>query len=362
VIDKLIRLIGTVTLLAVGPTAFPAEDGAGPQPPPDPPSRERIQQLLRDPNPHLRAYAVYNLGRHFPKDAAEITPLTSDKDAGVRRAAIFSLGLLQTDSQTDTFLQALKDLHYGVRRAAVFALGNLRSRRAMQGVVLALKDRDPMVRQLAILALARTGSKSLAPKIIPMLKDESPRVRRTAAFALGILRDRSALEPLKRLHRNRKRSQPSERMERANKSVQVTLKKKLNLSDKFLHFMETINMLSEASGVEIRVDDEILFRLNISATDPKNLDNIRLVMWNVPFETALGQVVRTINAYSYVESGIINISSNRYAAYDTPVALEVAGAMALLGDRKALSEIRKYSRDPRAGARARQLLREVTGR
>jgi len=326
------------------------------------PSREKLLKLLPSENAHLRAYAVYNVAYRFPGEAARLAPFISDADPLVRRAAIFSLGLLHVEAETERFLEALKDADYGVRRAAVFAIGNIKSRKAIAGVARALKDNDSVVRQLAALAAARAGAKAFAPRLISLLRDESPRVRRAAACALGMLGDRSALAPLKRLYRDRKRSQASKAILTANEKVRETLKKELNLDYKFLYFMETLDKLSQAAGVEIRVDDEVLFRLNTSAAEPENLKSIRLAMWKVPFEKALGKIVQTVGEYYYVESGTINISSTSYRAYDTPVALEVAGAMALLGERSAIADVRDFLKDPRYRRRARQLLQGVTGR
>lgn len=326
------------------------------------PSREKLQQLLQDPNPLLRSYAVYNIAYRFPDDAASLARFVSDASPHVRRAAIFSLGLFRFDAATKQFLQALRDPDYGVRRAAVFALGNIASGEAMQGVERALTDEDSMVRQLAVLAVARTRNKGSVPKLISRLGDESPRVRRAAACALGMLGDRSALDPLKRLYRNRRSSQPPKRMLAANEKVRQALTKKLNLNYEFLHFVETLDRLSQASGTEIRLDDEVLFQLNTSASDPDNLASIRVVMWKVPFEKALAKIAETVEAYYYIESGTINISSRTYRAYDTPVSLEVAGAMALLGENAALAEVRTFLGDPQFRTRAREIWRAVTGR
>jgi hypothetical protein len=212
---------------------------------------------------------------------------------------------------------------------------------ALEKVSLALGDADPLVRQLAALAIARTGDRTYATKVIGLLEDESPRVRRAAAFALGTLGDANALDALRQLYRDRQASEPSGRLAAANREVEKTMKKRVNLDCKFVHFGQILEKLSEVSGIEIRVDDELLFKLNTSAADPQNLRTFRLAMWDVPFETALQRVVQTVGGYSCIESGRINISSSSYAAYDTPLRLEVAAAMALLGDRSALGEVRK---------------------
>ncbi len=346
-------LLAGLTLLCGG---CPAESGAVS----GSPTREELGKLLAHSDPHLRAYAVYNVAYRFSEDAANLVNFITDPAPQVRRAAIFSLGLLEFESETNRFIQALKDDHYGVRRATVFALGNIRTARASAALSQAFRDKDSVVRQLAALAIARGEGKEHVSRLLPLLNDESPRVRRAAACALGTMGDPSAIEPLKKLYRDRKCSEPAEALARANAEVEKALKKKVNLDYKFIHFLETLDRLSEVSGVEIRVDDEVLFMLNTSATDPENLNSIRLAMWDVPFGAALRKVVETVGAYSYVEAGTINIASKRYEAYDTPVRLEAAAAMAFLGDRSGLSELRKLQDDLRFGRRARELLRAVS--
>ncbi len=325
------------------------------------PSRQELASLLGDKSPHMRAYAVYNLAYRFPQDARELVPFISDADPWVRRAAIFSLGLFRSETETERFIQALKDDHYGVRRAAIFALGNIGTPRAMEGASEALRDSDPVVRQLAALALGRARDKTCVPGLVPLLRDESPRVRRAAACALGMLGDPSALEPLRQLYRNRRCSEPGAQLATANRTVEKALDRQVNLDCKFIHFLEMLDKLSETAGVEIRVDDEVLFMLNTAATDPQNLNSIRLAMWGVPFEKALRKFVETIRAHYYVESGMVNISSRSYETFDTPIRMEVAAAMAFLGDRSGLSEVRKLVEDRRFGPRARELLRAGAG-
>jgi hypothetical protein len=326
------------------------------------PSRAELAKLLDGQDTHLRAYAVYTIAYRFSEDAAELVRFCSDPDPLVRRAAIFCLGLLRHETAKEAFVQALKDPHYGVRRAAVFALGNLATADALDKVSQSLDDADPLVRQLAAFAISRSGDKSYVPRLIPLLQDESPRVRRAAAFALGSLGDPSALASLRQLYRDRKSSEPAERIAAANREVEKAMKKNVNLDCKFVHFVQILDKLSEVSGIEIRVDDEVLFKLNTSAADPTNLSTFRLSMWDVPFETALQKVVQTVGGYYYIESGVVNISSSSYAAYDTPLRLEVAAAMALLGDRSALGEVRKYSSDRRFGKRAQDLLAAIGAR
>lgn len=328
-------------------------------PPPAAPSRSDLTQLLEGKDSHLRAYGVYSMAYHFSEDAAELVRFCSDPDPLVRRAAVFCLGLLRQEAAKGDFARALKDPHYGVRRAAVFALGNLATADAIEKVAQALDDADPLVRQLVAFAISRSRDETYAPKLIGLLEDPSPRVRRAAAFGLGTLGDPGALAALRQLYRDRQSSEPSERLAAANRLVRSAMKKKVNLDCKFVYFGQILEKLSEMSGIEIRVDDELLFKVNTSAADPQNLRTFRLAMWDVPFETALQRVVQTVGGYSYIESGILNISSSTYAAYDTPLRLEVAAAMGLLGDKSALSDVRKYVNDRRFGKRAKDLLAAV---
>jgi hypothetical protein len=361
-IDKLTSVTWMTRILFVGLLAWCGACLGEAEPARSAPSREKLRDLLNDESPFLRAYAVYNVASRFPGELPNLVRFTSDTEPLVRRAAIFSLGLLRFESATEHFLRALEDPHYGVRRAAVFALGNNPSPEAAEGLRRALKDSDSTVRQLSALAMGKASNKASVRYLLPLLGDASPRVRRAAACALGALGDPSALGHLKRLYRDPKRAQPHEPLFLADKKIGETLKKELNLDYKFLHFVETLDRLSQAAGVEITVDDEVLFLLNTSAPAPENLNSIKLAMWNVPFEKALVRIVQTVGAYCYVESGRINVSSKAYQAYDTPVALEVAGAMALLGDRRALAEVREFLPDRRFRERARNILRAVTGR
>jgi HEAT repeat protein len=357
------RFARTILLLfSSGLFVICAIGSAETQPPSSGPSRQDLAKLLESTDAHMRAYAVYAVAYRFSEDAGDLASFLSDADPWVRRAATFCLGLLRSEPETDRFVQALQDEHYGVRRAAVFALGNVATPKALEAISHALKDDDSVVRQLGILAVARAGDSTCVPRLIAMLNDESPRVRRAAACALGILGDRSALPELRRLYQNRRASDPAEAVATTNNKVEEALKRRVNLDCKFIHFAEILDKLSETSGVEIRVDDEVLFKLNTSATDPENLNSIRLSMWGIPFETALKKIADTLGAHYYVESGTINIASKNYIVYDTPVRMEVAAAMALLGDQSGLREVRKYLTHRVYGRRAHELLRAAEAR
>ena len=123
-----------------------------------------------------------------------ISPLSeslSDPDAGVRAAAVESLGMLgpATASETNAIAKLASDTDPGVRRAALQSLLNLR---APANVTLmatrpALGDSSPPVRAAAAYALWQLGraAEPAIPELMIALNDKSPNVRTAAAFALG---------------------------------------------------------------------------------------------------------------------------------------------------------------------------------
>ena len=114
-----------------------------------------------------RARAVYEMQRHgAPPDAALLTALLKDPDAGVRAAAVFAAGV-QGGQAADGAAKA----QAGVAAAA-------------------LKDADPMVRRRAAEALVRMGQSADRPSLAPvadiyaLLNDQDRFVRWAGRLAL----------------------------------------------------------------------------------------------------------------------------------------------------------------------------------
>lgn len=106
----------------------------------------------------LRA-ALYGLGEQGSKDdAGVLLPYLSAREAGVRRAAVTSLGWLGTDASTPLLVNALADPSPGVSRAARWALEMRASRLEAEPLwTLAADGAAPHVRRNALLLIARIG-------------------------------------------------------------------------------------------------------------------------------------------------------------------------------------------------------------
>jgi cyclophilin family peptidyl-prolyl cis-trans isomerase/HEAT repeat protein len=63
-------------------------------------------------------------------------------------------------------------------------------------LVRAARYTDPIVRRRAALAMGRIGDTAAVPNLVELLADPDTAVQRDAAFSLGLLRARSAVEPL----------------------------------------------------------------------------------------------------------------------------------------------------------------------
>lgn len=122
---------------------------------------------------------------------APLSESLSDPDAGVRAAAVESLGMLgpATASQTNAIAKLASDADAGVRRAAIQSLLNLRAPAdvTLRATRPALSDSSAPVRAAAAYALWQLGREAepAIPELMIALNDESPSVRAAAAFALG---------------------------------------------------------------------------------------------------------------------------------------------------------------------------------
>jgi HEAT repeat protein len=130
----------------------------------------------------------------------EITPFLADPDAGVRAAAVSALGsvnMMSTDprdsrerdpeSASPRIRNALKDSSPLVRAAAAKALGDMRSDDDLALIVAALDDPDASVAISAANAIQEIpGNSAAAPALTRVYRDakEPPAVRKQALLAL----------------------------------------------------------------------------------------------------------------------------------------------------------------------------------
>lgn len=311
-------------------------------------------KLLGDENAYKRVYAIYNIGRRNISAQEKLLEAVKDVNPWVRRAAVFSLGLNPDEKMMPVFEKALTDENYGVRRAAVIAVGNPKNKSSAPLLQKALKDKDWQVRELAVIAIAMNGMKESIPQIIPLLSDESFRVRRTAARALGSLGDKSAIEPLKKLMADieSKKNKPA-----VEKDVRAKLDRVASYPYGFIHFPEIMDKFSTDSGIDLRVNDEVLYGLYINAQGPDNLDSVKLKFYHTPTGEALKEIANSAGAYYFIESGTVNIAAKSYIGFDTDIEFEVAAALYLLGDRTFEKIVKKYSNNPGYKERVGQILK-----
>lgn len=172
---------------------------------------EKWRDDLTDKDAKVRRGAVFALGK-FPDSANRVVPLlllrlAEDNDAGVRDAAATALGDLirgNTPEKSDdadlritywktaesVLRRALeKESDAAARRGVLYAVGSFGPSAAplVDLVRAKLKDREPSTRQNAAWALGRMGAKAAdaVDALIDCLSDKEALVRRDAATALG---------------------------------------------------------------------------------------------------------------------------------------------------------------------------------
>jgi HEAT repeat protein len=172
---------------------------------------EKWREDLTDKDAKVRRGAVFALGK-FPDSANRVVPLllqriSEDNDPGVRDAAATALGdLMRAYSPEKSDDADLRITHWksaepvlrralekegdaAARRGELYAVGSFGpSASSLADLVrMKLKANDPSTRQNAAWALGRMGAKAAdaVDALIDCLKDKEALVRRDAATALG---------------------------------------------------------------------------------------------------------------------------------------------------------------------------------
>ncbi len=317
-------------------------------------SESEYLKLLENEDIYKRVYAIYNIGHKKIPARDKLMALAAHDNPWVRRAAVFSLGLNPDDTLMPLLEKTLADEDYGVRRAAVIALGNAKSGKAGPLLARALGDSDYGVRELAVIAIVMNGIKGYVPQLIELLEDGSIRIRRTAARALGALGDKTAVKPLRQLMADIENKKVRPRDESV---IRTKLKKKGSYPYGFIHFPLIMDRFSEDSGIELRVNDEVLYGLYINAQNPDNLDSVKLKFYHTPTSEALKKIANSAGAYYYIESGTLNIAAKSYIYFDTNLEFEAAASLWMLGDKSYEETIRAYRNLPLYKDRVKHMLK-----
>lgn|GEM_PF-2026617 len=164
-----------------------------------PTSRLRLEEVLEDPSPEVRAAGATALGKLKAKESLwALMRLLKDEEAAVRAAAIYAVGNLDEKEVAPILARHLQDQDQSVRESAARALGKIKEPATVEPLLAALKDEDERVRWYAAASLGEIGEKSAGLGLTRVLKeDPSPGVRQAACAALGKIKDERALRALK---------------------------------------------------------------------------------------------------------------------------------------------------------------------
>lgn len=164
-------------------------------------------KTLHDTAPTVREAAARSLGQLAPLNApaavGELLELFRDRDAGVRRAAVQSLGNIE---QTSDLAHNLADLagHAApqVRGAAIQVLMLAEAGDISLPLNRLATDDDPATRQAVVAIAAGLAHQRGLPLVKDrLLRDPAPGVRAEAAYRLRLLVDEDALHDLDRAAR-----------------------------------------------------------------------------------------------------------------------------------------------------------------
>ena len=351
--QKLLVVFVTATLIVASAQSRAGEAGEAAQPAAEELSTARLVELLGNDDPARVSFALYQLAARSaaPRDAVE--RLCTHQDAYVRRAALTALVSLGDEADRKLVEKGLRDRDPGVRRAALGPAMALDQDTATRLFIKALDDVHPAVRELAARGLARLGGADAVKALIKALGDPSRRVRRAAAIALGVLGDKGALEPLRALE-----ADPDKGVEtKLGAVVEKILDQGHNFDYGFVTFPALVERFGTDTGLPTFVTDEALMQVALAAQDPDNLDGLKVSMWQVKVRTLLDDMTQAAGLTWFVEGRWVIITIGAYAGYDTPLELEIAGALHRLGDASADATLRRYAKDPAWKARAEALLK-----
>jgi cyclophilin family peptidyl-prolyl cis-trans isomerase len=159
-----------------------------------------LVELLRDPDPQVRARAALGLGRvAAPATLPQLRQALSDRDSPVRTAAAVGLGIAgDLEAERPLLTQLQQATTEPEREAIVFALG-LVGRQTAAEVLARISD----ARSLAALGVIGYRKQEIPAnsltRVVAKLGDQDAKVRWAAAYALSRLPEvfRHAVEPLK---------------------------------------------------------------------------------------------------------------------------------------------------------------------
>jgi len=149
--------------------------------PPSPAAMAIARDLVRSPDPDLRAIALYTLSRLPPADAvAHIAPLMSDPVPTVRMTAASLLCVVPGPPGDDAAISLLGNADWQIREHAIARFTRTPSPRAIDalGKVVAMPEQESRV--AALRALALVPDPAVTPVVAQAIEDPDDLVRRVA--------------------------------------------------------------------------------------------------------------------------------------------------------------------------------------
>jgi HEAT repeat protein len=159
-------------------------------------------KALSHPDVNLRREAAHALKEIGNRRAIEplLLLLKKEPTAEVRAEVAYVLGFFAKYNFEITYLiEALTDEHPLVRQNAAFSLGKTKRRKASKYLLGLLDKEDSIkVREMAIWALGEIKDKRAIPKLLVALEDEELSIRKNAAYVLGLFKEKTAVNLLKK--------------------------------------------------------------------------------------------------------------------------------------------------------------------
>lgn len=159
------------------------------------------QALASDADDGVRRAAAWSLGQLESHAAvpALSAALRRDRDIEVRRNCAWALGQIEDAGSVDALQAVLSDPDHELREKAVWALGQIEDSKSVAALVGVLHDADPDVRSQAAWALGQIGSKDAVQGLSGAVSDTSAHMRSQVAWALGQISDAGAVPALSKL-------------------------------------------------------------------------------------------------------------------------------------------------------------------
>ncbi|HJL19761.1 MAG TPA: HEAT repeat domain-containing protein [Sandaracinaceae bacterium LLY-WYZ-13_1] len=160
-------------------------------------AKEALRPLADDPVAGVRAAAIASLGHLADADALDLVLARfEDGDPTVRQVALIAAAEIGDARAGPALRRALSSPHPEVRFQAVASVALLAPDGAVEDLAALADDPDPLVRAHLADALGALEDPRAADALAPMLEDEATEVRRAAGIALGRIGDRRAVAAL----------------------------------------------------------------------------------------------------------------------------------------------------------------------